>query len=88
MRPAVPNIVLVGDVSYCASRLPLRHSRIEWLRRLSCVIRGSGVAVSMDGDNGILTVEDDELSQSLRGSCRCVASCIVLLCNMPISRNE
>jgi hypothetical protein len=88
MRPAVPTNVLVGDVSYCASKLPLRDSRIEWLRRLSCVIRGSGVTVSMDGDNDILTVEDDELSQSLRGSCRCVASCIVSLCKMPISHNK
>jgi hypothetical protein len=88
MRPAGNTNVLVEDVSYCESKRPLRHSRIDWLRRLSCVIRGSGVAVSMDGDNDILTVEDDEVSQSFRESYRCVASCIVSLCKMSISRNE
>lgn len=85
MKPAVPTNVLVGDVSYCASEQPLRHSRIDWLRRLSCVIRGNG---AVDGDNAILTVEDDELSQAFRGSCRCVVICIVLLCKMRISLRE
>jgi hypothetical protein len=88
MGLAVPTNVLVENLSYCASKRPLCHSRIDLLRRLSCVICGSGVAISIDGDNGILTVEDDELSQSSWGSHRRVASCIVSLCEMTISHDE
>lgn len=88
MRPALPTSVLVEEVSYCVSKRSLSHSRIDWLRRLSCAICGSGVAISMDGDNVILTVEDDELSLPFWGSRRCVGSCIVSLCKTPMSRNE
>jgi len=88
MRPGVLTNVLVADVSYCESKRPLRNSRIDWLRRLSCVIRGSGAAIFMDGDSAILTVEYDELSESLLRLCCCVASCIVSLCKMSIGYNE
>jgi hypothetical protein len=40
----------------------------------------------MGGDNVILTAEDDELSQSFRGSCCCVVGRIVSLCKTPMSR--
>jgi hypothetical protein len=90
----------VEKVSFGTSKRPLRHSRIDWLRRLSCVICGSGAMTPSGGDsggdnggdnggnNGILTVEDGKLSESTWGSQRCVPRQVSLLCRMLMSRDE